>query len=153
MIKHFVFFLVLTITLSSCTFEEPVVSDPYNFSITNVKSTSLEIGFDLNIQNPNDRSFKISNTDLEVHFNQVLIGETTLLKNVEVPGKFNGTKHFTMQLDSEEPFEKLILPLLVGGLTGNSKMKLEGEVAGKIGLLKKRFDVKHTAPLNLSDLR
>lgn len=137
---------------TGCQIEEPEFSDPYNINITKVQGQTLELTFQNRVKNPNSRTLKVQKADLDVFFNNTYLGQTELKEPIDIPANYDGEKTYNLKVNLDEPFERLILPVLLSGLGGNNTIRLKGEVAGKVGWFRKKVEFEHSEPISLDDL-
>ncbi len=145
--KPFFFFLIACcLILTSCgDFEEVRFSGVENVQVTKLSQQGAEALITARIKNPNNTSFTVYKSDLDVTLNGLNAGVAHLTDNVKI--KSNSEESYTFKIQSDFSTLSLTdLPQLISIATSkNVKVNLKGN------LLVGKFFYKRSIPVEVNE--
>lgn len=150
-----VFFLsvcafLLAISVSSCDFEEPVVSGYSNFKFGKLEGKTLNVSFDATVDNDNGYGFKIKKGELTLSINNLEIGDIDLNKKIKVKRKSEHVYTVPLKISLSDGALFRIAKLVSAD---KFELKLDGKVRGSVMGFGKTFDVHETRNLSSGDIK
>ena len=141
--------LAALVLLGGCShYEEVRLLDITNVEVKKLDLRAVALRVDVLVDNPNGFRIHVEDPDVELFLNDVFVGKGMLDSAVVLEPK--RTQVYPIHLHADVHGEPLLMMMLVGGLNGTMKLGAKGTVAGRSGVLKKRFpfDVEERVPLN-----
>lgn len=148
--KKILFLFVLAIAISSCEFDEPIVSGYSNFKFGKLDGRSLHVSFDATVDNQNSYGFKVKSGKLNVSINDLEIGVIDLDKKIKVRRKSENVYTIPLQLSLSDGALFRIAKLVSAE---KFELKLDGKVRGSVMGFGKNFDVHETRNLSTGDIK
>lgn len=141
--------LLAVVLLGGCSrYEEVRLLDITNVEVKKFDMRAVAMRVDVLVDNPNGFRIHVEDPDVELFLNDVFVGKGMLDSAVVLEPK--RTQVYPIHLHADVHGEPLLMMMLVGGMNGTMKLGAKGTVAGRSGVIKKRF------PFNLEqtiDLR
>ncbi len=130
--------LFLACLLSSCsTYKEVELTDITNVEVLELDARSVSLRVDARIDNPNGFSIQVEEPDVDLFLNDKFIGKGSLDSALTLDRK--SAQVYPIYLRANLHGVPLLMMLLTGELNGEVKFGAKGTVAGRSGVLKKRF--------------
>jgi LEA14-like dessication related protein len=130
--------LLLPLILGSCLgYKEVVLQDVRNIEVTSMDARGVAVQVEAVIENPNNYRIRASDPDVDLFLNGTFIGKGMLDTTLVL--QRNSTRTYMIPLHAEFKGGSLLMMLLSGALSGNMELKATGTVAGRAGLIRKRF--------------
>ncbi len=148
--KKILFLCVLLVAVSSCEFDEPVVSGYSNFKFGKLEGKTLNVSFDATVDNDNSYGFKIKKGKLTVSVNNLEIGDIDLNKKIKIKRKSEHVYTVPLQLSLSDGALFRIAKLVSAE---KFELKLDGTVRGSVMGFGKNFDVHETRNLSSGDIK
>jgi len=148
--KKIFFLCVLLIAVSSCEFDEPVVSGYSNFKFGKLEGKTLNVSFDATVDNDNGYGFKIKRGKLTVSVNDLEIGDIDLNKKIKIKRKSEHVYTVPLKLSLSDGALFRIAKLVSAE---KFELKLDGTVRGSVMGFGKNFDVHETRNLSSGDIK
>lgn len=148
--KKILFLCALLIAVSSCEFDEPVVSGYSNFKFGKLEGKTLNVSFDATVDNDNNYGFKIKKGKLTVSVNNLEIGDIDLNKKIKIKRKSEHVYTVPLQLSLSDGALFRIAKLVNAE---KFELKLDGTVRGSVMGFGKNFDVHETRNLSSGDIK
>lgn len=149
MLRGLVAPLAAVYLLVGCSrYEEVRLLDIAGVEVKKFDMRAVALRVDVLVDNPNGFRIHVEDPDVELFLNDVFVGKGLLDSAVVLEAK--RTQVYPIHLHADVHGEPLLMMMLMGGLNGTMKLGAKGTVAGRSGVLKKRF------PFNLEqtiDLR
>ena len=145
-------FAFCVVGFTSCTdFKEVTFSGVENISVTSLSQKGVEAEVTVRINNPNNASFTIYKSDMDVTLSGINAGKAHLANNVRIKAK--SEEKYTFKIKSDFTTISLAdIPAIIGmGMSKNAKIGLKGNLnVGKL-FVKRSFPVELTqnVPLEL----
>ncbi len=150
--KRGIFYLFLSIftltILSSCSVQDVEVGSIQSFRVLEINKEFIEVDITAPVKNPNNFSFKISDVDLNITFNDIDLGKINKIKSIHIPKKSENVQHFVFKIKLEQVTAGglLLIPSL---LSNKAKIKAKGYIkTSKFPFSKKiKVDYNKTTPI------
>lgn len=133
---------VLSMVMSSCEVQEVSLSELTKVELTKVENTEMHLDVTAVIENPNSFKINVSGSDLDLYLEDRYIGKTTLENTVVLKAKSNDAHDLKVKAKGENLNAELLPIMLSAALTGKVRVKLTGEVKGKVFLISKSVPVQ-----------
>lgn len=148
--KKILFLCVLLVAVSSCEFDEPVISGYSNFKFGKLEGKTLNVSFDATVDNDNGYGFKIKKGKLTLSVNNLEIGDIDLNKKIKIKRKSENVYTVPLQLSLSDGALFRIAKLVSAE---KFELKLDGTVRGSVMGFGKNFDVHETRNLSSGDIQ
>jgi LEA14-like dessication related protein len=148
-----IFFLcacAVLFAVSSCDFEEPVVSGYSNFKFGKLEGKTLNVSFDATVDNDNGYGFKIKKGELTLSINNLEIGDIDLNKKIKIKRKSENVYTVPLQLSLSDGALFRIAKLVNAD---KFELRLDGKVRGSVMGFGKTFDVHETRNISSGDIK
>ena len=150
-----IFFILISITsflFSSCgEYQEVTFSSLESMKMLKLSPNGVEAEIKAKIKNPNNTSFTIYKSEMDVTINGMITGKAHLEKNVRIKKNSEDTYLFMIKSDFSSLSITDIPKIIAMAMSKNVKIGLKGNLkAGKL-FLKKNFpvDITKSVPLSL----
>lgn len=152
------FLLLIPLLLGSCSpWKDVSVSDPQlkelQWSTEKEDTRTVDIRVLATVENPNNSSFRIVSSDLDLFLEEKKVGNAELKEKVKIPGNSREKHEFHVQAQLKDLAEGGLRS--VGSvLGGNAPMlRMKGLIKGRAyGVFTKSFEVNEEKRINVSDL-
>lgn len=143
--------LVLASVLASCSaYKEVELTDITNVEVLNLDASSVALRVDARINNPNGFSIAVEEPDVDLFLNDRFIGKGVLDSALVLERK--AASVYPVYLHADLEGGPLLVLLLTGAFNGDPvKLSAKGTVAGRSGVLKKRFPFEVEEMIDLGD--
>lgn len=148
--KKIIYIYVLLFAISSCNYEEPLVSGYSNFKFGKLEGKSVDVSFDATVENENGFGFKIKKGDLNLFINDLDLGKIHLNDKIKIKRKSENIYTIPLKLSLSDGV-LFRLPKLVTAT--KFELKLEGTVRGSVMGFGKNFKIKETKNLSSGDIK
>jgi LEA14-like dessication related protein len=148
--KKILFLCMLLIAVSSCDFDEPVVSGYSNFKFGKLEGKTLNVSFDATVENDNGYAIKVKKGKLTVSINDLEIGDIDLSKKIKIKRKSENVYTVPLKLSLSDGALFRIAKLVSAD---KFELKLDGTVRGSVMGFGKNFDVHETHSLSAGDIK
>ena len=153
--KKSIFFLFTfsIFLLSSCKdFKEVTLSGIENIKLINLSQKSVEALITVRINNPNNLSFTIYKSEMDVTLSGINAGKAQITDNVKIKSKSEEAYTFKIKSDFSN-LNLTDLPSLISmAMSKNVKIGLKGNLKGGNFLVKRSYPVDLTQSVPLSGL-
>lgn len=131
--------LVLACLLSSCSaYKEVELTDITNVEVLKLDARSVALRVDARINNPNGFTIAVEEPDVDLFLNDRFIGKGLLDSPLVLDRK--AVNVYPVYLHADLEGGPLLVLLLTGAFNGDPvKLSAKGTVAGRSGVVKKRF--------------
>lgn len=135
------FIVVGILLLSSCSIEEPDISNLRDFKLNKFEGSHIEAEFTVDCTNPNGFGFKMKKALIDVSVDDQVLGKISLDKKLKVKRK--STNSYTVPLTIE--LEKgALIQLMKLSLRKEITLQFKGKVRGSVMGISKSFKVDET---------
>ncbi|MGV3613479.1 MAG: LEA type 2 family protein [Fluviicola sp.] len=148
--KKILFLCLLLSAVSSCDFDEPVVSAYSNFKFGKLEGKTLNVSFDATVANENGYGIKVKKGMLTVSINDLEIGDIDLSKKIKIKRKSEHVYTVPLKLSLSDGALFRIAKLVTAT---KFELKLDGKVRGSVMGFGKTFDVHETRNLSSGDIK
>lgn len=152
-IKILSLFIIGALLTSCVSYEEVTLTDIKSFRILEIGNDGVKIEAQLQLNNPNSYSIKVTKSMFDVYIKGNKIGKASISSPLKLNS--NSNEYQTLQLETKFiPGQAELLPgILAMSAFGGGKidLKLDGFIEGKAMFIKKRIDIVHEekVPLDL----
>lgn len=130
--------LALSIALFSCSaYKEVELTDITGVEVLRLDMRSVALRVNARIDNPNGFTIEVAEPDVDLFLNGRFIGKGVLDSALVLERK--AAKVYPIHLHADLEGGPLLAMLVTGALNGQVKLGAKGTVAGRSGMLKKRF--------------
>lgn len=148
--KRLVYLLFAVLVLSSCEFIEPEVSGYSNFKFRKLEGKTLNVNFDVTVNNENGYGFKLKKGNLHLLVNDQDIGTIELNDKIKVKRKSEKVYNVPLKLSLSDGAVFRIMKIVNAE---KYELKLDGKVRGSVWGFSKNFDVHETRSLSSGDIK
>ncbi len=142
--------LVVIATLTSCSaYKEVELTDITNVEVLKLDARSVALRLDARIDNPNGFTIAVEEPDVDLFINDKYIGKGVLDSALVLDRK--AAKVYPVYLHANLEGGPLLMMLLSGALSGEMKLTAKGTVAGRSGMVKKRFPFEVEEMIHFGD--
>lgn len=143
--------LLLAYALASCSaYKEVELTDITGVEVLKLDANSVALRVDARINNPNGFTIAVEEPDVDLFLNDRFIGKGVLDSALVLERKAAGVYPVYLHADLEGG--PLLVLLLTGAFNGDPvKLSAKGTVAGRSGVLKKRFPFEVEEMIDLGD--
>ncbi len=142
---------LLTLTFFSCqSFQEVTFNGIENVKVTSLSQKNIDAIVTVRIKNPNNTSFTVYRSEMNVTVNGINAGKAYITDNVKIKAKSEETYSFKIKSDFSN-LNLTDLPKLISmALSKNVKIGLKGNLKGGKLFLKRSYpiDITQSVPLN-----
>lgn len=136
--------------LSSCSsFKEVQLTDITAVEVLKMDARSVALRVDARIDNPNRFTIAVEEPDVDLFINDSFIGKGVLDSALVLDRRT--AMVYPVYLHADLQGGPLLVMLLSGTLNGEMKLGAKGTVAGRSGMLKKRFPFELEQTIDLGD--
>jgi len=143
--------LFLSITLFSCTdFKDVTFNGIEHVSVTSLSQKGVEAVITVRIKNPNNMSFTVYKSEMDVTISGINAGKAQLTNNVRIKGKSEARYAFKVKSDFTNLNIMDIPKIIAMGLSKSVKVGLKGNLKGGKLFVKRSYpvDITENVPLN-----
>ena len=147
-------FLLMMITLSSCTLYEDVeFLGVQDYGFERIENSQIKASITFKINNPNFYSIKLKKSDFELFLDDDLLGKAEMLESLKIKKKTEGEYTLYLALDESE-LKKSVVPLLKKAFSKKTiTFRIKGKAHAKVwGILGKKFDVNEKEDIAIQEL-
>lgn len=148
--KRLIYSLLVLWFVSSCDFIEPTVSGYSNFNLGKLEGKTLNVNFDVTVNNENGYGFKLKHGNLHVLVNDQDIGTIELNDKIKVKRKSERVYNVPLKLSLSDGAMFRIMKLVN---VEKYELKLDGKVRGTVWGFGRTFDVHETRSLSSGDIK
>lgn len=134
--------LVPALLVGCASYEDVILEAVDEVSITSMDAQGIAIRAVLRVHNPNNFKITVQDPDVDLFINDAFIGKALLDSAVDLSPR--STEHVVIPMHAQ--LQGAGIPLLLFGLGaalgGEMRLRVEGTVVGRAGLLRKRFPFK-----------
>ncbi len=124
--------------VSSCsTYDEVELKDITNVEVLRMDGKQVALRVDALVNNPNGFKIHVEDPDVDLYLNDRFVGKGLLDSALVLERK--STQVYPVYLHADLQGGPVLFMLLGGALSGELKLGAKGTVAGRSGMLKKRF--------------
>jgi LEA14-like dessication related protein len=124
--------------VSSCsTYDEVELKDITNVEVLRMDGKQVALRVDALVNNPNGFKILVEDPDVDLYLNDRFVGKGLLDSALVLERK--STQVYPVYLHADLQGGPVLFMLLGGALSGELKLGAKGTVAGRSGMLKKRF--------------
>ncbi|MBL7982656.1 MAG: LEA type 2 family protein [Flavobacteriales bacterium] len=124
--------------LASCSsYDEVELKDITNVEVLRMDGKQVALRVDALVNNPNGFKIHVEDPDVDLYLNDRFVGKGLLDSALVLDRK--STKVYPVYLHADLQGGAVLFMLLGGALSGELKLGAKGTVAGRSGMLKKRF--------------
>ncbi len=124
--------------LASCSsYDEVELKDITNVEVLRMDGQQVALRVDALVNNPNGFKIHVEDPDVDLYLNDRFVGKGLLDSALVLERK--STQVYPVYLHADLQGGPLLFMLLGGALSGELKLGAKGTVAGRSGMLKKRF--------------
>lgn len=152
--KKILFILFSVFLFSSCgdDFQELTFSGIESVKIIKMSREGVEAEITAKIKNPNNSSFKIYRSELDVALNGINCGKANITNSVKIKGNSEKTYVFKIRSNLSSLNMADLPKVLSMAMSKNAKISLKGNLrAGKF-LIKKDYPIEYSKTVNLEGL-
>lgn len=144
--------LLLLLGLASCSsYEEVELKDITHVEVLRMDGKQVALRVDALVNNPNGFRIHVEDPDVDLYLNDRFVGKGMLDSTLTLERRT--TRVYPVYLYADLEGGPLMLMLLGGALTGELKLGAKGTVAGRSGMLKKRFPFELEETIDLRSAR
>lgn len=148
--KNAIAIILLGGLLASCsTYNEVELTDITAVEVLKLDARSIAMRVDARIDNPNGFTIALEEPDVDLFLNDNFIGKAMLDSALVLDRK--AARVYPVYLHTDLKGGPLLMMLLTGVLNGDVKLGVKGTVAGRSGMLKKRFPFEVEEMIHLGD--
>jgi LEA14-like dessication related protein len=141
-----VFFLFCSIIFPSCSdFKDVTLNGIENIKLTNLSQKSIEALITVRVKNPNNVSFTIYKSDMDVTLSGINAGIAHISENVKIKAKSEQTYTFKIKSDFSNLSLTDLTKIISMALSKNVKIGLKGNLIGG------KLFVKHSYPVDFTE--
>ena len=140
------FIFSLTLLAGCSTLKGPEFRDIKNFKLGEIKMGESTVKMDVIFLNPNNSTFRIKSTDLDIYVNDSLVGHTTLDTVIKV----QKLSEFSLPISARIKTASLFSNALSFLLNKEATVKISGTIKAGIGNLYKNFKIDYKSRQNLN---
>ncbi len=142
--------LALPLLLLSCSgYEEVILHDVKDIEVTRFDGKGVALRVQAEIENPNGFRISAVDPDVDLFLNGTLIGKGLLDSAIVLEKR--STKVYSIPMHAEFKGGSAMMLLLAGALAGEMEFSAKGTIAGKAGILRKRFPFELTETIDLGN--
>jgi len=124
--------------MASCSsYDEVELKDITNVEVLRMDGKQVALRVDALVNNPNGFKIHVEEPDVDLYLNDNFVGKGLLDSALVLDRK--STKVYPVYLHADLQGGAVLFMLLGGALSGEMKLGAKGTVAGRSGMLKKRF--------------
>lgn len=124
--------------MASCSsYDEVELKDISNVEVLRMDGKQVALRVDALVNNPNGFKIHVEDPDVDLYLNDRFVGKGLLDSALVLDRK--STKIYPVYLHADLQGGAVLFMLLGGALSGELKLGAKGTVAGRSGMLKKRF--------------
>jgi LEA14-like dessication related protein len=145
-------FLLVAAGLASCSgYEEVELKDITHVEVLRLTGSQVALRVDALVSNPNGFKIQVEDPDVDLYLNDRFVGKGMLDSTLVLERK--ATRVYPVYLRADLQGGSTMLMLLGGALSGQIKLGAKGTVAGRSGMLKKRFPFELEETIDLRSAR
>ena len=130
--------IMAVLLVSSCsTYDEVELKDITNVEVLRMDGKQVALRVDALVNNPNGFKIHVEDPDVDLYLNDRFVGKGLLDSALVLERK--STQVYPVYLHADLQGGAMLFMLLGGALSGELKLGAKGTVAGRSGMLKKRF--------------
>lgn len=148
--RKFLIILMAFFVLTGCEFEEPTIGGYSNFKFGKLEGKTLNVSFDVTVDNENGYGFKLKKGTLNLFVNNLDIGTIELNDKIKVKRKSERVYNVPLKLSLSDGAMFRVMKLVDAD---KFELKLDGKVRGSVFGFGKNFDVHETRTLSSGDLK
>jgi LEA14-like dessication related protein len=136
-------FIFLLIFMSSCQVENVEFVDISSVQVKDMNANEMFLDVRATLNNPNNFAIKIIESDLDLFLEGSNMGKARLIESFTLEG---GEKAYDLKVRAEgKNLQMKMIPLILSAaLTGKVTVKLDGDITGRVALMKKKVNVSIT---------
>jgi len=131
-------------TLGSCSYSDVEVKNVRGVKIDKLDAKGITFTATLLIENPNNYSIKVTDTDADLYLSGKRAGSAKLLNRVTVPADFKGNIDVDVRTDFDEGSLALLPVIISAGLKRKVDLRAEGSLRAKSFLIGRTFPFDYT---------
>lgn len=141
-----------TIVLSSggCEFEEPDISDVKNFKMVDMDLNTMNVQFDVDVNNPNGFNFKIKGGDVDIKINDEEMGTVKLSEKIKIRKKRENTYTIPLRIELKNG---ALFKLIKISQSDNIVVKADGTVKGSVMGISKKVPISESRTISAEQLK
>ncbi len=148
--RHFAYYAITAAVLASCSaYKEVELTDITDVELIKADMRSIALRVDARINNPNGFTIAVEEPDVDLFLNDRFIGKGVLDSALVLEKK--AARVYPVYLRADLQGGPLLMMLMTGELSGPMKLGAKGTVAGRSGVLKKRFPFEVEEMIELGD--
>ena len=147
-LKGYLIFLILLPGITGCTFSDVQVEDVEKVTLTRLQGGKVGMKVYIPIYNPNKLQFKVSDIDLDIRVNSILVGRITEYGQVEIKKNSREVYAFPVDLELSGLLKGAMALLSLAG-KDNVRMDLQGTLEIRYFLGKKVLDIHSASDVDI----
>lgn len=132
------------ILLSSCQVEQVDLVDISSVAVKDMNANEMFLDVTAVFDNPNSFSIKVIESDLDLFLEGSNMGKATLLEGFTLESGKQKSYNLKVKAEGSNLQMKMLPIMLSAALTGKVTVKLEGDITGRVALIKKKVKVNIT---------
>ncbi len=134
--------ILIMIISASCNFNEIVVGTPKDFQIKELNPGKIKMVIFLPIENTNNLSFNVINSDIDVYLNSRKLGEVNQIEKFRIAKKSNDVYPVVFEIETADALASMIA-VIRDLQSGSPKIGLKGRIRAGRFLIIKNIDLDH----------
>ena len=147
--KRILFLIACVIMFSGCSYKDVEYRSIEGVGIEKWDGDLVQIAINVKVFNPNNYTIKITDADLKATFNNNDLGNVRLVNTIKLDANAETVQKVVCEVSSQ----KILAQVPMAFLTGNSKLRLTGDLKTKVFLFSKRIPVDIAQDIDLSQIQ
>ncbi len=140
--KYFFSLIIVSILVSSCSFNKLHIGQPERLEVEELSMQGVRLKVYIPIENPNNISFNVKNLNLDLILNDRNVGKIKKLKKTKILKNSKQTYPFSFEVTPKDALTNIIY--LVSELQRrNPELKIDGSVTVSKMLISKKIKIDH----------
>lgn len=149
-LKHFLFFSLLTIFLSSCVdYKDVEIVGIKDIKVEKIDQSGVKATISLQVKNPNNYKISVVGSDLDLYVNGNKLGKAELKDKIKLKKNSNDVHVFRVESNFKDAGMALLPSLLTAITKGSVQLKIKGTIKGKAFLVCKKIPVEFSENVRL----
>ncbi len=140
----------MVIGSSGCEFEEPDISDVKNFKLIDMDLNSMNVQFDVDVNNPNAFNFKIKGGDVDIKINEEEVGTVKLSEKIKIRKKKENTYTVPLRIELKNG---ALFKLIKISQSDKIIVKADGTVKGSVMGISKKVPISESRTISPDQLK
>jgi LEA14-like dessication related protein len=136
-------FLLLGALLNSCgvIYKDVEIHGIKNIELVKFENDGMIIEADVTINNPNFYGIDVTDSDLKIYLNDVVLGNASFLGELNLVANFEEKKHLTIKTIYRGKMSNTLKSVFGLAMGKEMLLRIEGEVTGKVMGISSSFEV------------